>query len=335
MTANIDFSSVSTFRQVESFKGSLDGNGFKIIGLSGPLFALLDGAKVKNLTLENSVISQTLTEHGDAVGALAARVSNSELIACKVSASVTVASQNGVGYVGGIAGIARGTSMAGVTFEGTITSSYCVTGGLIGKVYEPTGQSEITRCSVEAKISLIGGEATYCGGFIGLFTDNALTVSECKAAVEIETNASYCGGFVGYMGTGKVADCYVSGSIENTNSTLAHVGGFIGRTEGYNVSVVRCISMTTLQAENGEQIKVGGFVGVTVGGSYANVYKDCYYDNTLAPIDRIGNSSVGKGDGITAKSTDALKVLEYRNGYLESVWVFGDGKAPSLKWETV
>ncbi|MBQ7879111.1 MAG: hypothetical protein IJ317_00525 [Clostridia bacterium] len=334
LTANIDLMSASPYWQIEKFKGSFDGNGFKITGLTNSLFGALDGAKVKRLTLENSLISRTLTEHGESVGALAATVTDSELIDCKVSANVTVDSQNGVGYVGGIVGVSQGTDMSNVTFEGSITSSYCVTGGLIGKAYEPNTQSEITRCGVSAKIALTGGERTYCGGFIGLFTDNTLTVSECKAAVEIETNAAYSGGFIGYMGTGKTVDCYVTGSIENTNTQLAHVGGFIGRMEGYNVEVTRCISMATVQAGEGAQIKVGGFVGVTVGGSYANVYANCYYDNTLAPIDRIGNVSVGKGDGIAAKTTDALQSLDYTNGYLETVWTLGGG-TPALKWETV
>lgn len=332
LTADISLSSLSRVWQIESFKGSLDGNGFKIKGLNTALFKTLNGAKVKNLTIENSVISTTLKEDGEALGALVNTAINSEIIGCKVTAKMTVLSQNGVGFVGGIAGVSTGTKMTDVKFVGEITASYCVTGGFIGKVCNPNTAVEISRCSTEAKIALTGGEKTYCGGFIGLFIDNALTVKMCKAAVEITANAAYCGGFVGYFGSGKTVDCYSFGGVKNTNETIAHVGGFIGRTEGYNVEVTRCISMAVVAAMQGEQIRTGAFVGVTVGGSYANVYKNCYYDKTLAPIDRIGNPSVGRGDGITGKTTEELKTLEYRNGYLETVWALGV-EIPALRFE--
>ena len=330
LTADIDLSSADD--GLHTFKGHLDGNGFKIKNASTAVFEKLNGATVKNLTVENSVITRTLETRGDAVGALANVAIGSTLSNCNVSAKLTVTSQNGVGYVGGVFGVTENTNISSVHFIGELTVSYCVTGGFIGKAFNPQETCEIKRSSVTATIALMGGETTYCGGFIGQFTDNSLTVFECKADVEITSNAAYCGGFVGYMGTGKVQDCYVLGSVENTNKTLAHVGGFIGRTEGYNNQIIRCIAMVSLSVNDGEQMKAGGFVGSTVGGTYASVYTDCYYDKTLAPIDRIGNPSVGKGDGITKKSTSELTALEYRNGYLATVWKLGE-EIPALAWE--
>ena len=332
LTADIDLSILSSVVGLHTFKGTLDGNGFKIKNTHAAVFEKLDGATVKNLTVENSVITRTLETRGEAVGALAKIAVDSTVSNCNVSAKLTVASQNGVGYVGGVFGVTENTDISSVQFVGELTVSHCVTGGFIGKAFNPVDGCEIKRSSATATIALTGGETTYCGGFIGQFTDNSLTVFECKADVEITSNAAYCGGFVGYMGTGKVQDCYVLGSVENTNETLAHVGGFIGRTEGYNNQIIRCIAMVSLSANDGKEIKVGGFVGSTVGGTYASVYTDCYYDKTLAPIDRIGNPSVGKGDGITKKSTSELTALEYRNGYLATVWKLGE-ETPALAWE--
>lgn len=91
--------------------------------------------------------------------------------------------------------------------------------------------------------------------------------------------------------------------------------------------------MMSVAAQSGEKIKVGGFVGVTVGGTYATVYENCLYDNTLAPIDRIGNADMGRGDGIAAKSSEDLKELSYENGFVETVWILGGGSLPILAWE--
>ena len=89
------------------------------------------------------------------------------------------------------------------------------------------------------------------------------------------------------------------------------------------------ISGKTVSA-NAKVCNDGGFVGYTVGGSYAgNIYENCYYDNTIADMDRIGNSN-GRGDGISAKSTDALKTLSYENGYQNTVWVLGINELPTL-----
>ena len=298
-----------TQSQITTFKGTLDGNGYKITGLTSSLFDTLDGAKIKNLTIENAVLSVTLSQEGEAVGALANYMVGASLIDCEVSATVTVTSQNAIGYVGGIVGISEYSNMNGVTFSGTVTTSYCVTGGVVGVAREPLAESTFTACSAEVVINVTGGEKTHVGGFIGHLNDNALTIENSHVNAQIITNGSYCGGFVGYMGFGKIKNSRSSGSIVNTNASIAHVGGFIGRVEGYNNKVIGCISSMTITAEeaqNGSVIRVGGFVGHTVTGTYATVYENCYYDYTLANIDRVG---YGKGDGITKKTTQELESM--------------------------
>lgn len=320
-----------TVSNVETFKGTLNGNGYKIKGLTNTLFEVLDGAKIKNLTIENANISTSVNEYGAAVGVLANTLVGATLENCNVKATLTVVSENSIAYVGGIAGVSEHSAMRNVNFNGNITTSYCTTGGLVGYARDPFTVCEFAYCAVMGSISVVGGQATEVGGFIGKFADNMLTVRESKAEVEIDTNASYCGGFVGYMGTGKIVDCYTLGSIVNTHTNMAHIGGFIGRLEGYNNQVTRCISMVSITAQSADQIKVGGFVGSTVTGTYAKVYTNCFYDKTLADMDRVGNASIGgKGDGISAKSTGELKSLSYNNGYDASVWTLGADALPAL-----
>ena len=320
-----------TVSSVKTFKGTLNGNGYKIKGLTDTLFEVLDGAKIKNLTIENANVNTSVNEYGAAVGVLANTLVGATLENCQVNATLTVVSKNSIAYVGGIAGVSEHSAMTDVTFNGNITTSYCTTGGLVGYTREPLTVCEFAYCAVTGSINVVGGQATEVGGFIGKFADNMLTVRESKTEVEIDTNASYCGGFVGYMGTGKIIDCYALGSIVNTHTNMAHIGGFIGRLEGYNNQVTRCISMVSITAQSAEQIKVGGFVGSTVTGTYAKVYTNCLYDTTLADIDRVGNASIGgKGDGISAKTTEELKSLSYENGYDVEVWSLGANALPAL-----
>ena len=329
LTQNIDLSATESFTL---FEGSFDGNGFALKNVKTAVFVSLDGAKIKNLTVEAEV-NVKLTENGGAFGVLACKARETQIENCKINADVVAQSDNGTAYIGGVIGVVACVNMTSVFFTGTLETSYCTVGGLVGKAYDPVCASEWWYCSVEADVSATGGEAVFCGGFVGQMTDNFLTIKQSKAEITITTSVSYSGGFVGYMGTGRIEDCYASGSLTNTNGSIAHVGGFIGRAEGYNNKIVRCISMMSIVAQSNEKIKVGGFVGVTVGGTYATVYENCLYDNTLASIDRIGNADTGRGDGIEAKSAEELKKLPYENGFIETVWFFGGDAAPSLVWE--
>ena len=328
LTKDIDMSAAEG---IELFEGAVDGNGFALKNVKTAVFDRLEGAEIKNLTVEANV-SVTMTKNGDAFGTLARRAVGARIENCKIIADAVVQCDNGTAYAGGVIGVAEYTDMISVSFVGTLTTSYCTVGGLAGKAYNPAAASEWKYCSADVDITATGGESVFCGGFIGQLTDNLLVIRQSKADVGITTDASYSGGFVGYMGTGTVEDCYSTGSVINRNASVAHTGGFIGRMEGYNNKAVRCIAMTAVTAPSGEKIKTGGFVGVTAGGTYGSVYENCFYDNTVAPIDSIGNSDTGRKDGITAKSTEELAQLPYENGFIQAVWSLG-GAAPRLAWE--
>ena len=54
------------------------------------------------------------------------------------------------------------------------------------------------------------------------------------------TGPNYVGGFIGYMGCGRIQDAYSLDEVKATATSLVHVGGFVGRVEGYNNLMTNC-----------------------------------------------------------------------------------------------
>ena len=325
---------MTSARVPTAFGGVLDGDGHTISNVAIEtdaakvgFFARVENATIKNLKISGSINVDT-TAAKMAVGALAGECIGSTVENCEITFDITAKTTNGVGTVGGAFGLFENSSATSVAFKGDVTTYNAVTGGFIGKADEPYAINRIKNCYAQATVTANGGEQAYCGGFIGQFTDNCLTVSACFADCAV-TGVCYVGGFVGYMGSGKIVDCYTAGTVTATDDTLVHIGGFIGRLEGYNTSVTRCIAMAQVVCNaSGEHVLIGGFVGRTVGGTYnANIYEDCFYDKTVNNIDRVGS---GRGDGITAKSTDELKSAATYYAFDSSVWKVVDGELPSL-----
>jgi hypothetical protein len=319
------------------FNGSFNGNGYTISNIviaSGSknvgFFASLDGAVVFNLTLEGQInFNSTVLEAN--VGGLAGHAIESQISNVTVKMNINVASLNGVGVLGGFVGLLETTTIEDSNFEGDIVTNHFITGGFIGKAFNPSVEVLISRSGADGTIVVTGGEQSYSGGFIGFFVDNALTIRQCVASMDV-TGSNYVGGFVGYMGNGHIEDSLSRGTISTHATNLVHMGGFVGRMEGYNNTVIRSIALTTVVVPLiGTNRSIGGFVGNTPGGSYATLYSNNLYNVTLSPIDRIGNPTTGRGDGITGRSTSQLNTSN--SGFSEEIWIFGVS-GPSLLWES-
>ncbi len=333
-----DITLLQEWQPIQEFGGILDGNGYciKAINITSDMpnvgfFAKLSNAIVKNITLIGAINSD-ISYNNSNIGGLAGKIEYSNITNCIINIDIDANVYNGIGKAGGVAGNIQNSNVASVYYSGTINTLNCITGGFVAKADNPQVSTEIAQCSSVANISVSGGEQAYSGGFIGIMLDNMLSISQCKADIEL-IGTNYVGGFVGYLGTGEIKDSYSIGTTISTADTLIHMGGFVGRLEGYNTQVSSCIAMCTVGEPQGDNVFVGGFAGNTVGGSYASVYKDCLYDKTLAPIDRIGNAGSGIGDGITSKTTNELKSLAYSSAYSNAVWELGGNALPKLKWE--
>ena len=130
-------------------------------------------------------------------------------------------------------------------------------------------------------------------------------------------------------GSSRVFDSITLGQVSAQNPFIVHLGGFIGRAEGYNVSVERCISASSVQTTVVAETKcVGGFVGKTVGGTYAYLYKDCFFDSEVNAIQAVGNPDSGRSDGITGVTTRQLETPSTFSTFDSSVWNIADGEIP-------
>ena len=320
-----------------AFSGVFEGNGHTISGINistynggAGFFASLENATVTNLDLIGTLAVET-SEYAPAAGALAGSAINSEISGCTAEFRVFTASKNGVGTVGGLIGYAQNANVSNCAFEGTVCADNTHIGGLIGKLSGSTAAACVNRSSAKGTVISTGGEQSFVGGFVGMFTDSYMTVSACMTDCVV-IGCSYVGGFVGYFGTGKIENCLTKGEVTAKSEDIQHLGGFVGRLEGYNARVTYSVSLCEVTTEyEGEYIYAGAFAGKTVGGSYATVFDNCYFDKTACGLDRIGNYPVGKGDGIESKTQDELKNAATFSSFDSSIWDISEGNLPSLR----
>jgi hypothetical protein len=321
----------------KDFSGTFNGNQHTISGIvitntggNVGFFATLDQATIRNLTLQGQINGDNSTLSSN-VGGLAGHAFGSLIDHVTVEMTLSATSNNGVGNLGGLIGLLQQTTILSSRFEGAIAATHYVAGGLIGKANEPDAPNQINQSIAVGSIIVVGGEQSFTGGFIGQMTDNHLTITESIAQMAT-TGPNYVGGFVGYMGNGIIQDSLARGTVIATATNLVHLGGFVGRMEGYNNQVIRSVANVQVTGPaSGTNLSIGGFVGRTPGGTYASLYTTCLYNNTLSPIDRIGNPSSGRGDGITGRSQSQLQLSNA--GFLTSVWTF-DSNGPKLNWES-
>ena len=201
---DIDLADVD-WTPIAQYSGTFDGNGFAIKNLKGEngLFDNLNGATVKNLTLENVDINATTTH----TGALA-------------------------GYITKTPG--KQTVIDNITVSGTVNGSSYYVGGVIGA--DSNYDTVITNCTNNATIVAPGQQV---GGIIGYATRGTL-VEDCVNNGDI-TGGSFVGGIIG-MAAGDddmpelcttVKNCVNTGAVAETALDPAvtwqgGVGGIIG-----------------------------------------------------------------------------------------------------------
>ena len=260
-----------------SFKGTFDGNGHKITGLT---ITPEEGNERDNQGLFGYTSSTSIVKNVGVEG-------------------VNVRGNN---YTGGLAGVAVGSiinsyatgSVTGTGFDtgglvgsvyGTVTNSYATgnvtgtryTGGLVGKAYTNstisnsyatgavTGQSNTGGLVGSAQGSVtnsyasgsVTGTEMYTGGLVG-YASSTVTNSYATGNV---TGTDYTGGLVG-RAWGTVTNSYASGSVTGTEM---YTGGLVGLASG---TVTNSYAMGNVTGES----YTGGLVGSTLGtvtNSYA------------------------------------------------------------------
>ena len=124
MTGDVNMKNVTNWSGIKNFKGTFDGNGYKISNLTGSqgLFDSATGANIKNLELENLNINNTANQKN--VGGLVGEAFDSNLTNIKLTGGTVKSNGN---YTGAVAGHFKNQGGA-ATIVSNIASSVNVTG---------------------------------------------------------------------------------------------------------------------------------------------------------------------------------------------------------------
>ena len=219
------------------FKGSFDGGGYTISGLtiesSGNacgLFGAIDsGAVVKNLSVAGCDISggtdvAVLTgrnwgiiTNSSAHGAVSANVSNAGglagvnygvIVKCQADVAVSGSSYNAGGLVGNV----EGGSVVNCFASGAVSGGASNAGGLLGR-----SKGSVENCYATGSVS--GTERV--GGLIGEHHIQLITNCYSKGAV---SGSSGLGGLIGYREGGSVENCFWDTDLSGLLSSAGGVG---------------------------------------------------------------------------------------------------------------
>jgi len=301
-----DFSSSGDFynngqgwEPIDNFKGSYDGNGFSITGLtivrdvtgSGHyigLFAYTQG-DIANVDMVDLSYTVTGSASWVYIGGVAAYGSDQEVIGCSASGTMNVAGS----YVGGIVGYGNVVKYCTNHVDITISSGYADVGGIVG------GAAEVGYCDNYGTIS--HGDDGRVGGIVG----NAWTgVYNCTNSGSVTVDApeeQYAsidvGGIVGYL-TGYAKQCQNSGAVVASGDYVC-VGGIAGYYYASSTAkvIAECVNHATVSttAPSGS-IVTYGYAGGIVGDVDTGYIYDCYVTKNVTITTR--GTAVAYGGGI-------------------------------------
>ena len=227
------------------FKGTLDGNG-KTLTVSAPIFAAIEGATIKNLTVAGAI---------DGAAADAAAVAVTAAGAVTLEGIVNKAAISNAAIGAGVLAVADATATVTMTNcrnEAAISTANDAA-GLVG--YINNNINTITGCENTADITSTGGSAA---GIIARFGVNAakadvdkVIIIDCANSGNVYTDGTQAGGMLAYLvGGTEIKGCVNKGNITSSNNKA---GGIFGTSikDTKNVcaiAVENCINYGTVSA---------------------------------------------------------------------------------------
>ena len=291
------------------FKGTIDGNGFKITGLEIKkstkdyvgLFGCTYAAIIKNITVEGNVSGNNFV--GGIAGASKSSKYNVEYENVHFNGNIS-----GNNYVGGIAGddspndgytsTGPGIEYNKCGFSGTLSGNNYV-GGIVGDAC-----SDITYASVDATITA----NEYVGGISG---DMRNLIKNCYVSVNISATSGFVGGVSGNGTGGDIKECSVNGKIVSSGDM---VGGLIGYAtcfsgQRHDFYISDSYFMGYLKAND----YVGGIIGYNGGDVWHDtknykywgyvIVQNNYVKGTIVGHDKVG----GILSGYTSKNNPIIQ----------------------------
>ncbi|SCX05877.1 IPT/TIG domain-containing protein [Candidatus Aquiluna sp. UB-MaderosW2red] len=223
-TADVDLGSISNWTPIgnhtTAFNDNYDGGLYLIKNLTIDarttassefgLFGLADSGtdvypEIRRIILSGVSLRVAVADptHQVFVGALAGNLINdqfSSLTTFSASGSVLVTGEAAAGSAtGGLIGKSAGAAAipTGLRFDGTVSSSAEITGGLVGHLIY--GGSRTANIDISSVVGSVSG-AKYVGGFLGSFdnpTEKEFTVRNSYLSASVSSSASYSNRLIG------------------------------------------------------------------------------------------------------------------------------------------
>jgi hypothetical protein len=197
---------------IANFSGTYDGANYKISDLTvndngmgsntSGLFAMTNGATLKNIVIVESNIRSTVTDGGESgteyiayVGGLVGHATNTDFINCRVDATVEAVSYDYGTYstatniwaqapgacAGGLVGYSTGGSITNCATFGTVISA----GGHFNIAKIGTGVTALVDQYMGGR-----GGSTFCGGIVGYANNTPITGSSSSATLNARISTS-------------------------------------------------------------------------------------------------------------------------------------------------
>ncbi len=314
LAGNMDMSSITGQTPIGSaaapFTGTFDGAGYTVSGIdivgttsATGFFGRVEGATVKNLTLEGTVTASSKAATGGFVGYVYGSVTIDNCVnRVRVDGDVRVG-----GFVGGAdSGAASLLSITNSVNEGEVIAAgvngsekalHC--GGFVGRISLTTNGARVTITDCENRGLVRGGDCT--GGFVGRFQieangkNSVTTLQRLKNSATVRSltdaemtdcsgaNRRYVGGIVGLFtnnGSGSVhllSQCLNTGSIHAVGE---YVGGICGFYRSFIENTTTLSNCENVGAISSDTNCAGGIVGK---GSTDQIYtmQRCYSSGSV------------------------------------------------------
>ena len=248
------------------FKGTFDGKGYTITGLTIPtsdnecmgFIGMLDGGTVKNVKFASVSVNGK-----DDVGTAVGRIISGGIVS---GVQVLGGTVSGAKRVGGVVGSIKASgTVSDCTNAAGVTATGRNAGGIVGSAYytETGKQMYITNCVNNGAVTASG----VCGGIVSLSAANVSGNTNTAAVKGTEV-----GGIVGEQKSyGSVTNNTNSGAVTNTGGNAAYgAGGIIGWLRYHETSEANAYPVSEIISVTGNKNSgsvtgkndAGGIVGV-------------------------------------------------------------------------
>ncbi len=249
------------------------------------------------------------------------------------------------GHIAGGSGLPDG----GMVYDLIIKGAYIKAGGSIGGIVGYTDFSaKIEKCFVSGTVSGSGNVGGVVGRVSGHYSSDVV-VSQCASDVEV-SGSIYVGGVVGHIEKSVVKNCYATGTVKGSGST---VGGIGGQADTFNARLQNCYATGSVSAQSG----VGGIAGagpavncVAMNPSIMSTQYPYYINRVTGSATESKNNYAfsgmadGGSKGLNGRDGADMSIAQansaafwttaanwYGGAWDESIWNLADGKLPTLK----